>query len=298
MLMLDIAKKVNMKFSTTLDYDNTVIETEKYDSEWTYKGFKGYQPGVAFLGSTPVYIEGRNGNTSAHYQMLETLQRCLKNLKDRNIPVKVFRSDAAAYQGEVCKLMESEGIEFFIRASSSQLTKDEHNFILKWDNLPPRNDKTIQLAETEIMPFVSHYSKKVTPPTYRLIVKKETDEDGKIAYYSIVTNNKTMSAQEVYYFYNKRGNMERQFDDLKNNFNWGRLPFSYMNENFVFMMIGAIAKIIYEYVIKLFSGKVDFVKPSHRLKKFRLHFITVSSYWTKKGILKLDSEKDYLRILS
>ncbi|MBA7520755.1 hypothetical protein ES705_12852 [subsurface metagenome] len=88
-----------------------------------------------------------------------------------------------------------------------------------------------------------------------------------------------MTDKEVFFFYNQRGAIERNFDDLKNNFNWGRLPFSFLNENTVFLIISVIAYIIYQYIINTFSTKVKFVKKTFRLKNFIFHFITVGSEW-------------------
>ena len=65
----------------TLDYDNQVIATEKYDARRTYKKYEGYQLGVASIGKNIVYIEGHNGNSPAKYQQVETLTRSLSNLK-------------------------------------------------------------------------------------------------------------------------------------------------------------------------------------------------------------------------
>jgi len=88
--------------------------------------------------------------------------------------------------------------------------------------------------------------------------------------------------------------MERNFDDLKNNFNWSRLPFSFLNENTVFLIISAIAYIIYQYIINIFSKKVDFVKKNFWLKNFIFHFITVGSEWIDYKTLRLYTNKAYI----
>ena len=127
----------------------------------------------------------------------------------------------------------------------------------------------------------------------RFIITRKLDDPDSNNYMGILTNNETMTDKEVYYFYNKRSAIERNFDDLKNNFNWDRLPFSFLNENMVFLIISAIAYIIYQYIINAFSKKVDFVKKNFRLKNFIFHFITVGSEWIDQNILKLYTNKDY-----
>ncbi len=102
-----------------------------------------------------------------------------------------------------------------------------------------------------------------------------------------------MTNKEVFSFYNQRGAIERNFDDLKNNFNWSRLPFSFLNENSVFLIISAIAYIIYQYIIRKFAKKVEFVKRTFRLKNFIFHFMTVGSEWENNTKLILYTEKNY-----
>lgn len=289
-LMVDVAIKLKTIKSKCLDYDNVIIETEKYDSRWTYSEVKGYQPGVAFLGDTPVYIEGRNGNSPAVYKMTETLERCLDLLEEKKVPVKYFRSDSASYQYDICRLMDERGIEFFIRAEKSPSLLMDCKIISDWQKVSFGN-MYYEVGETEFTPFDS----KKRPKAYRTIVSRIKDENGDYAYYAIMTSNKSMSKIEVLRFYNQRGSMERHFDDLKNNFNWKRIPFSYLNENLVFLILGAIAKIAYTHVVTMFSKKVDFVKSTWRLKKFIFRFITVSSIW-ENDQLTLFTEQNYHKI--
>jgi hypothetical protein len=289
-LMVDIAKRLKTINSQTLDYDNVIIETEKYDSCWTYKKTKGYQPGVAFIGKTPVYIEARNGNSPAVYKMKDTLKRCLQLLTEKKIPIKHFRSDSAAYQNDVIKVMEKYKIQFFIRASNSSRLKENTQRIRKWTKVNSKGFD-FELGEMNFIPFLNH---SYNPKMYRAVVKRVWT-NGKYHYYTILTNNKSMSAMQVLDFYNQRGAIERNFDDLKNNFNWSRIPFSFLNENLVFLIVSAIASIIYQYVINKFSKKVDFVKRTFRLKNFIFHFITIGSIW-KNGKLKLFTNKNYEKI--
>lgn len=294
-LMLDIAKRLNAINGDTLDFDNTIIETHKQDSTWTYKKNKGYQPGVAFIGKTPVYISGRNGNTPASYRMADTLDTCIRLLKEKKVPFKYFRSDSAAYQYDVVKLMDANDIEFFIRADTTQQLKKQAKLITDWEK--STNGRAFyEVGEMEYKPFQSSYDKSTgEPTTYRVIVKRQTNSEGKVFYYSILTSNWTMPKAKALRFYDQRGASERNFDDLKNNFNWKRLPFSYLNENLVFMIIGAISNIIYNYCIDKFSSKVDFIKKTHRLKKFISRFIKLNSLWVS-GKLTLSTHKNYSKI--
>lgn len=285
-LMVNTALKLdllNKRENYTLDYDNTIIEHQKYDKKLTYKMIKGYQPGVSFINKVPVYIEGRNGNSNAVYQITETVERSLEILKESGIKIKRFRSDSAAYSRAMFKLMDKEKIEFFIRARRSNILKQAYVDYTGWEEIDMYG-KTYQVKSIEYTPIGSK-------SVYRMVVYR-TEKKDEWKYLAILTNNWKMSNYQIIKFYNQRGDIERNFDDLKNNFNWHHLPFSFLNENTVFMIISAITSIIYQYLIKKFSGKVDFVKAKHRLKHFIFHFIVCSAI-LENGQLQMFTDRDY-----
>lgn len=285
-LMINTALKfrlLNTKNAYTLDYDNTIIEHQKYDKKLTYKMVKGYQPGVSFIGKIPVYIEGRNGNSNAAYQITETVQRSIELLKNSNIKINRFRSDSAAYARPMFKLMDKEGIEFFVRARRSNILEQAYVDYMGWEEII-MHGKTYQVKSIEYTPISSK-------SIYRMVVYR-TERKDEWKYLAILTNNWKMSNYQVIKFYNQRGAIERNFDDLKNNFNWHHLPFSFLNENTVFMIISAIVSIIYQYLIGKFSKKVGFVKHKHRLRTFIYHFITCSAI-LEDGQLQLFTDRDY-----
>ena len=135
-----------------------------------------------------------------------------------------------------------------------------------------------------------------TTDTYRLVAYQKFIGDGYI-YKGLLTNNWEITDEEVIHFYNKRGGIERNFDYLKNNFNWGHLPFSHLSENTVFMVIEAICSIIYQYLVAKFSRKLPFLKSNVRLKRFIFLFITVSAEWIGKHTLRMFTDKDYRVLL-
>jgi hypothetical protein len=287
-LMLDLILKLGVikkNANNTMDYDNTVIDCEKYDSEMTYLQTKGYQPGICFINKIPVYIENRNGNSPANYKIKDTIERGLTMLKNKGISVGRFRSDSAACTKEVFMYLDAyPGIDYFIKFHKHRNSFTKVSLIFNWEELP-RYGVKIGCIQYSV------YGKR-----RRLIVIKKVNDPDPNNYAGILTNNEFLSNKEVYYFYTKRGAMERNFDDLKNNFNWSRLPFSFLNENTVFLIISALAYIIYQYILRLFSKRVDFVKKSFWLKNFIFHFITVASEWDGTQTLRLFTEKNYYEL--
>ncbi|MBC9795780.1 hypothetical protein [Sinomicrobium weinanense] len=79
--------------------------------------------------------------------------------------------------------------------------------------------------------------------------------------------------------YNKRDEIEREFDVLKNDFGWNKLPCSYLNQNTVYLPFTSMCKNIYHYLIHLFSQKHQYLQPHYRLKKFIFRFICVPAKW-------------------
>jgi hypothetical protein len=288
-LMLDLILKLNVinkNATNTMDYDNTVINCEKYDSEVSYLQTKGYQPGVCFINKIPVYIENRNGNSPAQYKIRDTVERGLTMLKDKGISVSRFRSDSAACTKDMFMYLDiNPNIEYFIKFHKHRNSFTKVTVIYDWEELPRYGVKIACLRYTL-------YGKK-----RRFILIRKTNDIDPNNYAAILTNNESLSNKEVYYFYTKRGAMERNFDDLKNNFNWSRLPFSFLNENTVFLIISALAYIIYQYVLRVFSKKVDFVKKNFWLKNFIFNFITIGSEWDEGQTLRLYTQKPYYLLL-
>ena len=89
--------------------------------------------------------------------------------------------------------------------------------------------------------------------------------------------------KDIITFYNERGASEKNFDIQNNDFGWSHLPFSFMAENMVFMMVTAMLKNFYLYLVRHISDKVKPLKKTSRLKAFILHFVSVPAKWVRTG---------------
>ena len=86
---------------------------------------------------------------------------------------------------------------------------------------------------------------------------------------------------------------------MNNDFGWGRMPFSFLNQNTVYMLLMAMCRNFYLHVLDRFAKKVDFVSNTFRLKRFIFRFIVVPCKWIKKGgqkTLKLFTSKPYQQL--
>ena len=86
--------------------------------------------------------------------------------------------------------------------------------------------------------------------------------------------------------------MERNFDQLLNDFNWRRLPFSFLNQNTVFMIFNAMSCVMYNYIVQKFSKKTNLVNAKDRLKRFIFLFISMASWWESEELV-IATDKDY-----
>lgn len=287
-----------------LDYDNQVQPTEKYDAEKTYKKTYGYQPGIASIANLPVYIEGRNGNSQAKYLQEETLERAFSNLQGNGIKVGRFRADSASYQKKVIELVEGHSRSFYIRAKRCAKMDELIGSVAKasWEKIRLDTQEMEVTAIPNYCPFGGN-------KPYRLVVSRIKRKDSQTdlfsgeayTYRGILTNDTQSTNREVVAFYNARGQSERLFDVMNNDFGWAKMPCSFLAENTAFMLMTALYANFYHYLIGEYSKKLSWLKPNFRLKKFIFRFITVAGKWIRTGrnhVLKLYTQKDYTPLLT
>jgi hypothetical protein len=299
-LLLEIAVNlgaVKAGKSVVLDFDNHIIECEKEDSQFTYEKTRGYQPAVAFVGQTPVYVEGMNGNNPAKFDQENTIKRAVDLLKTKGVGIRRFRADNASYQPEILKMFDVEGCDFFIRATNKEKLFMGVTDILDWK--PARlGEDFFEIGSFEYAPFKMDKS-------YRVVTTRRPAANGKVnkhtglamVYRSIITNNRTLSDVDVVYTYNQRGAIEKNFDALNNDWNWQKLPFSFLSENTAYMLVMAMGAVMYNYLVKLFASRADFVLDTYRLKAFQFNVINVSAEWRGKTLLIHDRSRPWAKLL-
>lgn len=282
-----------------LDYDNQVIPTEKWDAERTYKRTRGYQPGIASIDTLPVFIEGRGGKSQAMFAQADTLTRMFECLEANQVYIDRFRADSGSYTKEAIEVVSAHTKRFYIRARRCQAMDEQLRALgpEAWVSIRLGVQK-MDVAETTWTLSGSNTR------TYRLIVSriKRTDNQGDIftkgpyLWRAILTTDQISSPAEIVAFYNQRGESERVFDKMNNDFGWAHLPCSWLSENTTFMLLTAIIANFYQYLLELFSRRCDWVEPTWRVKKFIFRFISVPAKWIRSGrrtILKLFTDKAY-----
>jgi hypothetical protein len=296
MSMLINTKQLKPTGEYTLDYDNQFIPCEKYDAKKSYKMKLGYFPGVATIGKNIVFFENRNGNTNVKFEQHKTLQDVYNLLNTNGIKIKRSRMDCGSFTKEVIKTVAENSELFYIRAQRCEELTELIKQTATWKEVLI-GYKKVAICSIEYKPFGGEKS-------YRYVVSREANKTGQVnvfqqdsfIYRAIITNDSQMSDQEVIEFYNQRGSSEKIFDEMNNDFGWANLPFSFLEHNTVYMLITAMCRNFYLYILEKFSKKVSFVENTFRLKKFIFRFIVVPYKWIKKGgqkTLKLYTDKPY-----
>jgi hypothetical protein len=285
--------------SYDFDYDNQIIAHEKYDATFTYKKNKGYFPGIGSIGDKPVYIENRDGNANVKTDQAETLKRAYGALARNGLSINRSRFDAGSYSKDVVDVVSKNSRLFYIRANKSVSLAERIRQIDNW--------QTVEIGYKEYrvasLPFTAFFEDR----NYRLVIMREdggdqpadlfTGDNGK--YRSILTNDWESTEQEVIEYYNARGASEKIFDIQNNDFGWGHLPCSDMNDNTVYLVITAMIKNFYSYILQKVSKVFTDILPTSRLKRFIFRFINVPGQWIYRGrrwLLNLYTDRPYEKV--
>lgn len=283
-----------------LDFDNQFIPCEKYDATKSYKMKLGYFPSVATIGRNIVYIENRNGNSNVKFEQSKTFENIFNLLDNNKIKIGRARMDCGSFVQEIVELVDLHTQNFYIRAQRcGELTKQLKG-VTNWQKVR-LNDKKIEVCSIKYKPFGGEKE-------YRYVVSREANKTGQVdvfqednfIYRAIITNDEAMKDLDIIKFYNQRGASEKIFDEMNNDFGWKNLPFSFLEENTVYMSIMAMCRNFFLHMLNVFSEKLNFIEKTNRLKRFIFRFVVLPCKWIKKGeetILKLYTNKPYQLII-
>ena len=263
----------------TLDIDSSLIKNKKYQSKYTYKRFKGYNPIYILDEKNQQVILGkmRNGNASPQADILDMLSEVLVEFKKHNIAVRV-RIDSAGYQKEIIDYLSLENIPFTITGDNfkGKLSLFKEIPEERWKACGENTQSTI---------IIDSITSKGNITPIKLIVKRKEKEqydliEGRYKYYYIVTNIETEDAMSIIHFHQQRANSENIFKDLKGNYLLDKLPCDEIEANAVFMQILILAYNCFQWIKRSFFEKHWH---SFTLKTIRFKLIALAGKITKQG---------------
>ena len=153
------------------------------------------------------------------------------------------------------------------------------------------------------LPFTNFLPEK----NLRLVVMREKSDkaqldlfDGEFLYRCILTNDHQSAEKEAIEYYNGRGAIEKNGDVMNNDFGWSHLPTSEMSSNTVYMIILAMIRNFYRYLVQKISQVFSDILPTSRLKRFIFRFISVPGRYVYRGrqwIIQLYTDRPYHKLV-
>jgi hypothetical protein len=309
---LAFLQKNNPHETATLDMDATLVETNKLDSLYCYKGFKAYQPLNTWWAEQAVVVhtEFRDGNVPAGHEQLRVLIEALDCLPEAVDNVRL-RSDTAGYQHEVLKYCEMGKnkrfgrIEFAIGCDVTPEFKKAVSEVpeCQWRPFTKKVkgrevDTGKQWAEVCFVPNAIGHSKK--GPAYRYLATREVLEEqlslagleqdkqypfptmsvkeSKYKVFGIVTNMDWHGNELIGWFYKRCGKSEQAHSVMKEDLAGGKVPSNDFGENAAWWWIMILALNLDAAMKRLVLGKSWVGK---RMKAIRFALINLPAQVVK-----------------
>ena len=268
-----------------LDFDHQFIPAHKFDAKYSYKQDFGYFPGWASIGGIIVGGENRDGNTNVKFHQEDTLRRIMDRVtSELGVVIERFRADCGSFSKEIIQTVEQRCNTFYIRAANCGSRHEEFRQLEEW--------KSVEVGYEKYDVTSISMDNLIEGKSYRLVVQRSPlkDKDGKLqtdmfgviyTYRCILTNNRTSTEKDIITFYNERGASEKNFDTQNNDFGWSHLPFSFMAENTVFLLLTALIRNFYKAIIQRLDVKKFGLNATSRIKAFVFRFISVPAKWIR-----------------
>lgn len=111
-------------------------------------------------------------------------------------------------------------------------------------------------------------------------------ENKEFRYKLYITNDFDSSVEDIILKFNLRGDAERKFSFMKQDFGWKWPPFQNMNENTVFFILTAIANNVYRGFHKKYYKHIPELELNVRVNIFRKNFIKVLCYFIDENTIE------------
>lgn len=259
-----------------INVDGLIAGTEgecKEGMDISYKGIWGYAPLVISLDKTreALYLINRPGNAPSHLDSSKWIDRSLDLVGDTfdDVWIRgdtdfsltehfdkwdkkckfVFGLNAMPNLVSIAGTIPEEQWDVLERKPKYQVKtkKRKRPENVKERIVKERGYKNIITDSEHVAEF--DYQPGKCNQTYRVVVlrKNLTIEKGdlalfdKIVYFFYITNDRSMTSQEVVYFSNERCDHENDIEQLKNGVNAMRMPVDDLLSNWAYMVIAALA---------------------------------------------------------
>ena len=221
--------------TATIDVDAVVIECDRNEAEWTYKGARGYQPVVCHWAEQDLVLtdEFRDGNVPAGTGNLRVIRKAIAQLPGWVVKRRL-RGDSACYENDVMEFLETESIEYAISADMTRGLQEEIQRLDEscWKTEREEGDCLRQYAE---VPFVAatrgNAAKTDECPPRRYLVIRIVKKQGYFfadntdrRHFAVVTNREGDALELIKWHRLKAGTIEHVHHVTVNELAGGVIP--------------------------------------------------------------------------
>ncbi len=252
-----------------LDHDHTKLFTTKPDAQACYKGL-GYYASCFSTDQIPLYVSLQSGNATPKTKLVEVLQTGFEAMKDQDLYYDIFRADGACYSADVLEMILHYCPHYIVRSRRSQVRQD----LIK-----PEQCSLIEIRG-ELYRIYEHtdtFADKACRRIYYQKIKQEKDLFSEITFDEIITTwpEEHYLTVELIQMYFDRGGSERLFDELKNDYNVGHLPYDEAPYNLCYLCISALSLTLVRAFKVLVHKKVgSYILPKMRIKQLLFRIIS------------------------
>lgn len=230
------------------DYDDTVITLFGDQSEGDvgynprYHGRSSYKAKVCFIAVTEelLHLDLYPGSTHSNGCFMD-FHRICESLLPRNYVLKGVRADKGFMGEENIDYFEEKCLEYVVKLTMTNRLKDQ--ILALPDHLWKDLDDNYSVAEMEYLPTGWKFPRKVA-----IVRERQVEHTGQlylpvkeIFKYQAIMTNMEAEPEVVWRFYNKRGQVENNIDEIKEGFGVDETSQSVMMKNRAFALIKSIS---------------------------------------------------------
>jgi hypothetical protein len=258
----------------TLDTDATLVETQKKEALFSYRGSRAYQPFNVWWAEQKVVLhtEFRDGNVPAGYEQLRVFQEALEMVPE-GVTKVYLRSDTAGYEHTLLRYCEKGEnprfgrIEFAIGVDVTKEFKKAVGGVEESEWKPLRKEIQGERRETgaewaEVCFVPNAIGRSKNDPVYRYLAIREVLEQpelpgmeghGELPFptmrmekrrykvFGVVTNRDLEGNELIYWLHKRCGKSEEAHSVMKEDLAGGKLPSSEFGENAAWWWIMILA---------------------------------------------------------